>query len=467
MKKLTFEQLELLENSIIADTDSYKTSHWLQYPPGTEYISSYIESRGGKYDKTVFFGLQIYLKKYLSKPITQEEIDAAEIMCELHGVPFNREGWEYILKEHDGYMPVRIQAIPEGTVVQTRNVLAQIVNTDPKCFWVPSYLETSMLRAIWYPTTVATNSWSIKQVIREYLEETADDEAMEGLVFKLHDFGARGVSSKESAAIGDAAHLVNFMGTDTLSGVICAMKYYNADMPAFSVPAAEHSSITTWQRKGEAAAYANMFKQFGGKYQNIAVVSDSYNIFNAVEKIWGEELKADVIDSGSTLVIRPDSGDPATVVCKLAMILDVTYGSTPNHKGYKVLNHVRILQGDGIVEETIRDILSALRGYGFSAENVLFGQGGGLLQQLDRDTCKFAFKASWAVINGEVIDVFKDPITDSGKRSKKGRLDLYQASNGDYYTGPEGKGGGLLRTVWENSELLIDQNFIEVRARAA
>jgi len=465
---LTERQIDILLDSIIADTDSYKTSHWLQYPPGTQYVSSYIESRGGKYDETLFFGLQIYLKKYLSKPITQEEIDAAAVFCKLHGVPFNREDWEYILKEHDGYLPLRIQAIPEGLIVKTKNVLVQVVNTDPRCFWLPSYIETSMLRGVWYPVTVATNSWSIKQTIKEFMLETADPEAMEGLVFKHHDFGARGVSSKESAGIGDAAHLVNFMGTDTITGVLYSMKYYNESaMTAFSVPAAEHSSITTWTKKGERDSYANILKKFGGKYPIVAVVSDSYDIFNAVRKIWGEDLKDQVIDLGSMLVIRPDSGDPATVVCKIALLLDAAFGSTINSKGYKVLNGVRILQGDGIVESTVREILAAMKGYGFSADNMVFGQGGGLLQQLDRDTCKFAYKASWALINDIEIDVFKDPVTDTGKRSKKGRLDLYQASNGDYYTDLEGGESGYLRDVWMNGTLYVDWNFSEVRARSA
>ena len=257
-------------NNIILNTDSYKASHWLQYPPNTETVFSYVESRGGEYDKHVFFGLQIFLKEYLTKPITQEMIDEAEIFLAAHGEPFNKEGWEHILKEHNGYLPLRIKAVPEGMVLKTRNVLATIENTDPKCFWLPSYVETSTLRAIWYGTTVATNSWSIKQVIREYMEKTAD--SLDGLPFMLHDFGARGVSSMESAGIGGSAHLVNFMGTDTITGALYAMNYYSAtdvpvfdetSMPAFSVPAAEHSSITTWGKEREVDAYRNMLKQFG------------------------------------------------------------------------------------------------------------------------------------------------------------------------------------------------------------
>lgn len=454
-------------NNLLLNTDSYKASHWLQYPPKTETVFSYIESRGGKYPKTVFFGLQMFLKEYLTKPITKEMINDAELFWKAHGEPFNREGWEYILEKHNGYLPLRIKAAPEGTVIPTRNVLVTVENTDPECFWLTSYVETALLRAVWYGTTVATNSWSIKQVIRDYLVETADEEALGGLPFKLHDFGARGVSSLESAGIGGAAHLVNFMGTDTVTGALYAMKYYNAaQIPGYSVPAAEHSSITTWGKDGEVEAYRNMLKQFGGKFPIISVVSDSYDIYNAVENMWGGELKEEVLGSGSLLVVRPDSGDPATVVCKIANLLDKAFGSTVNTKGYKVLQGVRIIQGDGINENSIREILSALRSEGFSSDNVVFGQGGALLQQVDRDTCKFAMKASWALIDGMEVDVFKDPITDTVKHSKKGRLELYRDADGDLFTGREGHEGGLLELVYENGKLIRDMTFDEVRANS-
>lgn len=459
-------------NNLILNTDSYKASHWLQYPPNTETVFSYIESRGGKFDRTVFFGLQVFLKEYLSKPITKEMINEAELFWAAHGEPFNREGWEYILDKYDGYLPVRIKAVKEGTVVPTRNVLVTVENTDPKCFWLTSYIETALLRAVWYPTTVATVSWSIKQVIRQYLEETADPEALGGLNFKLHDFGARGVSSLESAGIGGAAHLINFMGSDTVTGVLYAMQYYNETaVPAFSVPAAEHSSITTWGKRGELEAYRNMLKQFGGKFPIISVVSDSYDIFNAVEKMWGGELKEEVINCGSMLVVRPDSGDPAEVVAKIALLLDATFGSTVNSKGYKVLKSVRIIQGDGINEESIRDILSTLRGYGFSSDNVVFGMGGALLQQVNRDTQKFAMKASAAYIDGNWVDVFKDPVTDSVKHSKKGRLMLYRdRATGELFTSTEAQGNdqqyaSMLETVFENGKVVKEYTLTEVRAQ--
>ena len=401
-----------LAKNILLNTDSYKVSMFKQYPAGTTGVYSYIESRGGRYDRTVFFGLQAFIKEYLLEPITQADIDIADELLTAHGEPFNRAGWQYILDKHNGYLPVVIRAVPEGTVVPVKNVLATIENTDPECYWLTTYLETAILRAIWYPTTVATQSYTIKQVIKDYLEKTGDPTLID---FKLHDFGARGVSSLESASIGGAAHLVNFMGTDTISGLLYAREFYNAGIVGFSIPAAEHSTITSWGRDGEVNAYRNMLDQFAKPGSIVAVVSDSYDVYNAASKLWGEELRQAVIDSGATVVIRPDSGDPLTINQHLIEILGEKFGYTVNSKGFKVLNNVRLIQGDGVNELTIRSILGGFMAMGWSADNIAFGMGGALLQQVDRDTQKFAMKCSSAEINGKWVDVQKDPITDSAR----------------------------------------------------
>ncbi|OSQ36143.1 nicotinate phosphoribosyltransferase [Thalassospira mesophila] len=452
--------------NILLNVDSYKASHAFQYPPGTQYVYSYIESRGGKWNQTVFFGLQMFLKQYLCTPVTRDMIDAAEAFWKAHGEPFYRQGWEHIVDVHTGYLPVLIKAVPEGEIVPGHNVLVTIVNTDPECFWLTSALETALLRAVWYPTTVATNSWHCKQVIAQYLDLTSDDPAQ--IAFKLHDFGARGVSSLESAAIGGVAHLVNFSGTDTVSGVLAARKFYGEDMAGFSIPAAEHSTMTAWGRDHEADAYRNMIRQFGGTGKLVAVVSDSYDLFNAVDTIWGEQLRQEVIDSGATIVIRPDSGDPAVVPVECVVHLGEKFGYRVNAKGYKVLAPcVRVIQGDGINIDTIGLILRNLADKGWAVDNIAFGMGGGLLQQLNRDTLKFAMKCSAAQINGRWVDVYKDPVTDPAKHSKRGRLALI-CENGTYETVALETAGSrdLLEPVFRDGKLLRDWTFTEIRERA-
>ena len=452
-----------MTHNLILNSDSYKYSQFNQYPANTTGIYSYIESRGGKYDETVFFGLQAFIKEYLIAPITQDMIDEAELIITAHGEPFNRAGWEYILNEHNGYLPVRIRAVPEGTIVPVKNVLATIENTDPACYWLTSFLETALLRAIWYPTTVATNSREIKKLILDALEKTGDPTTID---FKLHDFGARGVSSLESAGIGGAAHLVNFMGTDTVEALLFARRYYNADMAGFSIPAMEHSTVTSWGRENEVASYRNMIKQNAKPGGLIACVSDSYDIFKACE-LWGTELKQDVLDSGATVVIRPDSGDPATVVNECLAILDKNFGHTVNKKGFKVLNNVRVLQGDGITIQSIRSIIFTITMSGYSVDNVAFGQGGALLQIVNRDDQKFAMKCSAALVNGEWVDVFKDPITDAGKQSKKGRVTLYNNGQGNLFSDVINKDyPDELVTVFEDGKIVKEYTFDEVRANS-
>ncbi|QGM44474.1 nicotinate phosphoribosyltransferase [Methylocystis heyeri] len=454
-------------DNLILDVDSYKASHYLQYPPGAEYVSSYIESRGGAWPETLFFGLQIYLKNVLTKPISRSDIDEAEAVFRLHGEPFNREGWEHILKAHKGFMPVRIQAVREGIVLPTRNALVQIVNTDPEIPWIVSYLETALLRAVWYPTTVATRSLMIKKLISTALEETSDDPAGQ-LAFKLHDFGARGVSSKESAGIGSVAHLVNFRGTDTISALLTAQRFYDAPMAGLSIPASEHSTMTAWGQDGETSAYANMLRRFGGPGKTFAVVSDSYDVYRAVADIWGGTLKSEVETMGGTLVVRPDSGDPTVVPVNVIEILAEKFGSRINGKGFRVLpDCIRVIQGDGVNERTIAAILANLKAKGFAADNIAFGMGGALLQALDRDTMKFAMKASAIRFNGDGWrDVFKNPATDPGKASKKGRLALLREDS-DWRTIREDElhadAENLLEDVFVDGRLMRDQSLDEIR----
>lgn len=461
-----------MEN-FLTDTDSYKASHYLQYPPGTTSMFSYIESRGGAYPETVFFGLQYYMKKYLTHRITVAEVEEAKTFYAGHGVPFNYEGWLYVAKELGGKLPVRIRAVPEGSVIPTHNILVSVESTDPKAFWAVSWIETLLLR-VWYPITVATRSRAIKQIILAALNKTADDPQAE-IAFKLHDFGSRGVSSQESAMLGGASHLVNFMGSDTIVGIRCANEYYKSAMAGFSIPAAEHSSITSWGKENEEDAYRNMLTQFAKPGALVAVVSDSYDIYSAITNLWGGKLKEEVIASGATVVIRPDSGNPPDVVLKCLELLDDKFGHVINSKGFKVLNNVRVIQGDGINEHSIKEILEKFVAAGYSATNVAFGMGGGLLQQLDRDTLKFAMKCSLIFKSNEAVDVYKDPVTDKGKVSKSGRLDLvvnYDPSIGLKYStvklDPNVKSHDFsaMKVVFENGELLVEDTFEEIRARA-
>jgi len=168
------------------------------------------------------------------------------------------------------------------------------------------------------------------------------------------------------------------------------------------------------------------------------------------------------------------------VVLQCLQLLDDAFGHVVNGKGYKVLNHVRVIQGDGVNPTSIGQILASITDAGYAADNVAFGMGGALLQRLDRDTQKFALKCSAARVDGKWIDVYKDPVTDSGKQSKRGRMRLLRHREyGQFRTVsvpadaesltaaalPLGYEDAMV-TVWENGTLLQDDTLAEIRSRA-
>lgn len=465
--------------SPVADTDSYKLSHWNQYPPGTSRMMSYFEARGGEFAECTLFGLQYLLHEYLAQTVTREEVAEQKTFAEAHGEPFNERGWLHIVERYGGRLPVRIRAVPEGTVVPVSNALLTIESVDdPQCSWIVSWLETMLVR-LWYPSTIATTSRESKKILREFLELTADDPDAE-IGFKLHDFGARGVSCLEQSRLGGAAHLLSFFGSDTIEGIRLANHYYDASMAGFSIPATEHSTMTMWGENGEHDAFEAYVRRYllerqtpPGVPKLAACVSDSYDIFRAVEQHWcGERILPLLKASGGTLVIRPDSGDPLEVLPRIFEILEAKVGMWVNSKGFKVLPpYFRLIQGDGIDRESMRAILQRLADRKISASNIAFGSGGGLLQKVNRDTQKWAFKCCHALVNGGSVDVRKSPVTDSGKRSKSGRLDLIRTARGfetvALQDGQDAHPESAMVTVFDMGEIAYDTSFDECRARMA
>lgn len=424
-----------MNRNLLTMADGYKYSQFPQFSPDIAGMYSYISARWAEDTRikgVVAFGLQAFIKEYLMRPITQVDIDEAEDIIEPYlgqGI-FPRAAFEKVLKVYGGHIPVIIKAVPEGTVVPVGNVMASIECYDVDIFPIATFLETALLRAIWYPSTVATWSKLCKTIISEFLDETSDNKDIL-LPTRLHDFGARGASSHETAMLGGMAHLINFIGTDTVEAIVGVKRYYSAsDDVAISIPASEHSTITSWGKDREKDAYENMIKQFGKKGSFFACVSDSYDIFHATENLWGKELKDQVIECGGTLVVRPDSGEPISTCLKVVKILDAAFGSVQNSKDYKILNNVRLIQGDGINPDMIRSILYAFQLNGYAADNIAFGMGGALLQKVTRDDFGFAQKCSMVYLkDGSYRPVFKDPV-GGRKTSKKGFQALIKTDKG-------------------------------------
>lgn len=467
--------MKLVENinSILYATDSYKVSHWLQFPAGMTESEYYIESRGGMFDEFMMAGVA-YITRVLEQSITMVEVEEArEFYAQHFGQDvFNYEGFKQIVEEFDGKLPVIIRAVDEGTLIPVKNPV-MVVRCAEGFGWLIGYLETMLLRAVWYPSTVATISFEARKAIHQAMVESCDLPDADAYVvehFRLHDFGARGVSSAESAAIGGLAHLYNFWGTDTVEALVLARDLFDVGMAGFSIPAREHSTTTCYLRKGEYEAFMNSVRNFGGGL--FAVVIDSYSTKAALNWLTtNEEFLRVLTEKGGTCVLRPDSGLPVDMVlmCHEAVARNVGYEY--NSKGHKVLDkRFRIIQGDGVDINEIRRIINwVVYTHKFSMENFAFGMGGGLLQYCNRDTGKWAMKCSAMKINGVWRDVFKAPETDPTKTSKAGRLDTI-FENGQYSTvvleeGQDSHPLSVMKVVYDKGVRMNIPTLEQIRAK--
>lgn len=476
----------LINRNIILANDAYKCSHLFVVRKDVTSATSYIEARSGYSDEIVFFGLQAYIREYLTKPVTMPDIDQAERYAKSAMIPFNRAVWERVVNEFFGYVPVKIQALPEGTVVGKGVPVVQISSdTMPE---IVAEIETSLLRAIWYPSTVATLSRSIKKVIADYYDATSDldiDQPMT-LACALNDFGARGTSSGETAALGGLAHAINFLGSDTMETIDAAIAYYDHDLDKdgpviISVPATEHSVTTMNGEAGESDFVGNVIDTFTEMgFPIISIVADSYDLDRFVTDYIGTHWKDKIEARDGWIVVRPDSGEPTEIVPHVLKLLDAKFGSTVNSKGFKVLNpKVRVIQGDGISRTSIPDILWAIMQAGFSVENVVFGMGGQLLQAPMRDDFSWAMKTNEiTTVDGKRIDVQKRPKTDMSKASKAGRQAVVMGATNKLISIREGNGTAdkiernhlhnYLEVVWEcGRQIRPYVTFNEIRQRAA
>lgn len=457
-------------------SDSYKASHFLMYPDATRMVA-YGEFRCPFQKDTsdtrlVFYGLKYIIDQFVAVPWTLEDVERLDDFYKTHNAghtpfPFPKELFVSFVKENRGYFPVRIEALREGTVVNARTPVFQIF-AEGKYSRLVTFLET-ILTQVWYPSTVATLSRRVKSLIGEAFEKSVDAECHHLLDSRLHDFGFRGCTSVEQSVIGGVAHLLNFTGSDTMSAAYYAQYTLNRGKPvAQSIPASEHSVMTAWPTEEEAVR--NMVQQFGEG--TFSVVADSYDYDYALTEVFpnlADEHKA----KGGYMIVRPDSGDPVQCVLTALREGEKTYGCRVNALGFKVIPCMGVIQGDGINANTIRAILEEVMAQGYSAQNVAFGMGGGLLQKVNRDTMSFATKLSFIRYDKDrARDVMKHPQTDSSKCSLPGILRVQREDDvlTVYPRSEDDKdSGGELRVVYDHGPVKDAdgeaETFDDIRAR--
>ena len=496
-------------NETILLTDGYKLGHRNQYPKGTEYVYSNWTPRSahwmnGADEGAVVFGLQYLIKEYLMKQFTEDFFKRPkdEVVAEFkHRVdtflgPDNNVGTEHIAELHDlQYLPVRIKALPEGTVCPIRVPMITVENTHPDFFWLTNYLETLFSAVLWLPMTSATSARLAKKQLVAHAQRTGF--ADQDLGFLCHDFSMRGMAGIEAAVMSGMGHMVAFNGSETIPAIRALEDYYHADagseLIAATVPATEHSVMCAGGKDTEIDTFRRLLTEVYPK-GFLSIVSDTWDYWNIITRTV-PALKEVIMQRDGRLVIRPDSGDPVKIICgwdkkdyddemsfqEIHEIPDhekrgtyellwETFGGTVNEKGFKVLDpHVGLIYGDAITLDRQKEIYRRLEAKGFAATNIVLGFGSFTYQYKSRDSLGFAMKATWCQINGEPHDIFKQPKTDSGtKNSLRGLIYVGQDEHGRYYAkdmvSRELEQQGCLKTVFEDGKLLKDWTLKEVRS---
>lgn len=490
LSDVPYTQTDKLKISLIMRLDSYKFSHPFAYPDADEIdgeivgMTSYGEARGASSQVIIPAGMQMLLKEFLTEQITAEDIDKAERFTELHfgRKLFARADWEKVVTNYRGFIPLIIRAIPEGTPVQSGLPLYTVTCLDRDLYWMSPSFETLIQRGVWYPTTIATLDYETKREVKRFYEISGADMSL--LPFSLHDFGGRGVTCAGQAEVGGAAHTFNYTGSDTVEGILAANFYYKSPMAAFSVYATEHAVQCSFGKDREQAVkyirhQLREVKKLG--LPIVSIVLDGYDVYREAE-ICCTELKQDIIDCGAKVVFRPDSGDMFEVVPRILRLQEMAFGYNLTSKGYKQIKNVGVIQGDGVDRLNLLTMLGNVLAMGYSADCVIFGSGGALLQKVNRDTFKFAQKACAMLVertvNGvktrEWVGIAKDPVTDHGKKSKEGVMTTVRSSLNNELMAVRldqaplnEEFQDLMVLVYHTGQLYNETTLDEIRARCA
>ena len=481
--------------------DFYKLSHREQYPEGTEYVYSTLVPRSNKYfkysDKVVVFGIQSMVIKYLIQYFNKNffKQDKEEVLKQYIRIVKTSLGMEEVDTSHlenlhnKGYLPIKIKAIDEGEMVDIKTPIMTIENTDKEFFWLTNYLETLISTMTWQCMTSATISKTMRKLLDSYAMKTVGN--VTDVAFQGHDFSMRGMSSLESAENSGAGHLLSFSGTDTIPSILFLERYYRGDNEinpiAFSIPATEHSVMCAngdYETLDEYETFKRLIKEVYPK-GFVSIVSDTWDYWkNLTETL--PRLKEDILNRDGRVVIRPDTGNPADIICGdpdglteherkgSVEVLWEIFGGTTTEKGYKLLDsHIGLIYGDSITLEVAEDICKRLEDKGFASTNIVLGVGSYTFQYNTRDTLGFAIKATHTVINGEEKLLFKDPKTGDGmKKSHKGRVVVIK--EGNKYKTIDGltieqqdnyKDRDELRVVFEDGKLLKYDSVYKIRER--
>jgi nicotinamide phosphoribosyltransferase len=473
-------------------TDFYKVSHPFQYPKNTSLVYSNLTARQSRIEginKVVFFGLQHFIKKYLVEYFNEYffKVPKEEIIEHYRYVAQTSLGgdlptYEHIEQLHDlGYLPLMIKAIPEGSRVNLRVPLVTIFNTQPEFYWLTNFIETLMSSMLWQPITSATLAYEYRKLLNEYARQTGMPS--EFVQWQGHDFSFRGMSSLESATLSGMGHLLSFTGTDTIPAIQALEQYYHADaskeLIGGSVPATEHSVMCSAEKEHELQTFERLITEI---YPSgiLSIVSDTWDLWKACSE-YLPKLKQTIMARPGKIVIRPDSGDPALIICGnpngktiaeqkgvVELLWDI-FGGTTTEKGYKLLDsHIGVIYGDAITLKKAEEICEGLKNKMFASQVVL-GIGSYTYQHNTRDTFGMAIKATYVEVNGESRPIYKAPITDDGTKFSAKGLVYVKKEHGEYVLQDnvswQKENMGELKIVFKDGVLFDEVSLQEIRSR--
>lgn len=506
--------------------DGYKLSHRQQYPAGTRKVYGNFTPRSNKHAIAPFFdgreggaplmwvGMQTFLLEWFGHQFKDFFFNkpAEEVVEKFHVSVNAYLGTEYPVDvfyalHAKGFLPVRIRSIPEGSVVEMKTPVFTVINTDDDFFWLPNFLETLFSAELWPVATSVTTAMNYR--LQSELGAYMSCDNRDHIGFQCHDFAARGNMGMVANSLTGIGHLMVFDGTDSLY----ARERFNMDYPmaaglwGWSVPATEHSVMCMGKMENEFDTYDRLLDTYPTGI--ISVVSDTWDFFGVLTNIL-PRLKDKIMARDGKLVIRPDSGDPADIICGREVItppedlslaeipmwiagqnvsrtavfkhdgkyyqlgqylsynnlIEVSeeevkgaiqllwevFGGTKTSDGFKVLDqHIGLIYGDSITLYKQQEIFDRLIINGFATSNVVLGIGSFAYQYVTRDSYGFAMKATWGLVGDEPREIFKAPKTDDGtKKSAKGLMRHYRDEFGNWKFQD-----GVDEEMEENTELPI------------
>lgn len=474
--------------------DGYKVGHRQQYPADTTLVYSNFTPRKSRVHgvhSVIPFGLQYFVQEYLQRQFSEDFFDQSRervlrtYQRRIDAYLGPGGDYRHIGELHElGYLPLLVKAIPEGQLVPMRVPTFTIRNTVSEFFWLTNMLETLLSNVLWLPATSATTAFQYRRTFERYAAETGG--AREFVKWQGHDFSFRGLAGVEAACLSGAAHLLSFTGTDTIPAIDFLERYYDADcekeLIGGSVSATEHSVMSMGGADDELGTFRRLLTDVCPT-GILSVVSDTWDLWRVLTE-YVPALKDVILARDGKLVIRPDSGDPADILCGsgayvqgaperkgVVQLLWETFGGTTNAKGYKELDpHVGVIYGDSITRERQVSILERLKANGFVSTTPVLGIGSYTYQYVTRDTYGWAMKATYGETRsrgGQAI--YKAPVTDDGtKKSACGLLSVESRPDGLHLIEQcdwDAEATGLLQPVFKDGGQLNRQSLAQIRAR--